>query len=199
MQEKGDVPKDWTSNIWITAKTRMEASKRYQMYDTFSHIALTWYSVCLLALSVFNEQLEDAAFGGYLHEMQIVLAICVLAATGVTWGLGFGRTAIRHEACYHELETILASKQGSEEKIEAYDLVKKKYPNHSTIDYHAVLFQRIALRGEHLSNDRGPISFGFGVSAAYLTLVVLGWVFRVIILSLPLMFGCVMYLAQLAN
>lgn len=144
----------------------MEASRRYGLYDMISHIILTCYSVLLVATAVFSKHLKEFVF---FDEIQIVLAVCVLAAGLVIWGLRFGQTSREHEECYHEMESILSSEQSNKEKLIEYDAVKKRFPNHKTHDYETVLFQKIVIEGKKLTDSYGDdISFGYKHIAKYI-------------------------------
>lgn len=160
---------DPTAKIWLTSRIRMEASARYYSYDTISHVMLTFYSILLLAGAVFSDSLKESAVGMFLDEILIVLAICILAANLMFWGLNYGRTARQHEECYLELERILSSKQSNEEKITEYHAVKKQFPNHKTRDYEKVLFRKIFLEKKNLTDSRGEkILFGCKRAVIYL-------------------------------
>ena len=147
-----------TENIWLTAKARMEAEKRFRIYDVVSHLVLIWYSLWLLCLTVFSKSFEPYVGNIGSDELAAFLSASVLVLSVATWGFKFGTKAALHRDCYLELEHLLTK---SENVGAQYAEIKKRYPNHSTFDVDTVLFRRIVIRREMLESEVGPITFGF--------------------------------------
>ncbi len=149
------------TNVWLTAKARMEAEKRLKLYDVVSHLVLIWYSLWLLCLTVFSKSFEPFVGAIGIGELATFLSASVLVLSVTTWGFKFGTKAALHRDCYLELERLLANSSADKDSDTEYAEIKKRYPNHSTYDLDAVFFRRILIRGEEIENSRGKVTFGF--------------------------------------
>ena len=157
---------DKYGNIWITSRTRMQSHARIKSYDLLSHVVLTFYSVTLLAFSVFADHLTNTHLGPYTSEVSIVLSLSVLCASLVIWGLKFSKTADEHRDCYLALQRLYEDHQAREDKAN-YIKILDRYPNHTDFDFETMLYRNIWRQGKTMDDRRGPISFGIGRVVSY--------------------------------
>ena len=128
---------------------------------TPSNLILIWYSLWLLCVSTFSKSIEVHLSSVDVGELSTFLSACVLVLSVTCWGFRFGARASEYRDCYLELEELLSSGKSSDEKQAKYSLLLKRYPNHSSYDRDAVLFQRIVQNGEKLTDNTGR-EVGFG-------------------------------------
>ncbi|MCB4458539.1 SLATT domain-containing protein [Leisingera sp. McT4-56] len=184
---------DPLGNIWITSRTRMVSHARYEFYDLLSHFVLTAYSVMLLGFSVFNPHMASTNIGPYTSEVAIVLSLCVLAASLVVWGLGFGKIAAKHRSCYLELHKLYDAQIENSEKLRHYHEILERFPNHSGFDQERMLFRKIVLTGGEVRNTEGRVSFGKLRTLKYCWSVALRWIAFLLLLLAPIIFMGILY------
>lgn len=142
---------DKYGNIWITSRTRMESHARFKSYDLLSHIVLTFYSVILLAFSVFSEHVAETSLGPYTSEVSIVFSLSVLCASLVIWGLKFGKTADEHRECYLALQRLYDDQTLRCDRAN-YHAILDRYPNQSDFDYETMLYRNVWYRRKKISD-----------------------------------------------
>ena len=194
-QEILDDGKDEFGNIWITSRTRMQAHARYERYDLISHVALTAYSVLLLAFSVFSDHLTLTKLGPFISEISIVLSLTVLCASLVTWGLKFGKTADQHKECYLALQRLYESFDENKDKGR-YSEILDKYPNHTEFDYESMLCRSVFVQGKKIRDRQGEVRVGF---LRWLRFVVIGLIrlfVGTVLLTLPLILLGILYVTS---
>jgi hypothetical protein len=183
---------DPTGNVWLTSKARMEAEGRFRRYDTYSHLLLAWYSLCLLFLAIFESSLHPNFVFLKNNELLIFLSVFILVISIFAMSQKYGEVAMKFRDCYLELDDILKTKNPQEIKF-LYPSILKKYPNHSSLDYRKVLFQRITLNGQKLKDEFGDIKFHKFEIFLYLLTVAYRRIFFILIFSLPLIAGALLY------
>lgn len=183
---------DEFGNIWITSRTRMQSHERFKKYDLLSHLVLTFYSVTLLAFSVFAEHLTDTNIGSYASEISIVLSLAVLCASLVIWGLKFSKTADEHRECYLALQRLYEDKEARVEKSN-YLQILDRFPNHSDFDFEAMLYRNIWLQSKTMEDRSGPIIYSRGRAAIYLVIYLIRIAAGLVLLLFPVLFLGLLY------
>ncbi|WP_430470827.1 SLATT domain-containing protein [Thalassospira lucentensis] len=126
--------------IWITAKTRMQAEKRYRLYDVVSHIYLCLLSFLAICLGVFSEYIHQDF---PLSEVSIVVSVFIFGASIIVFGFSFGESAVLQRECYLRLQKAEGEDEVEYEKLHnIYCDINSSYPNHSTADYEFFIVER---------------------------------------------------------
>lgn len=144
----------------------MQSHERFKNYDLLSHLVLTFYSVTLLAFSVFADHLTVTKIGPYASEVSIVLSLAVLCASLVIWGLKFSKTADDHRECYLALQRLYEDKEARVEKSN-YLQILDRFPNHSDFDFESMLYRNIWCQSKTMEDRKGPIKYSFVRAARY--------------------------------
>ena len=183
---------DEFGNIWITSRTRMQSHTRFKSYDLISHLVLTFYSVTLLAFSVFTEHLTETKIGPYTSEVSIVLSLAVLCASLVIWGLKFSKTADEHRECYLALQRLYEDKEARVENSN-YLQILDRFPNHSDFDFEAMLYRNIWCQSKAMEDRKGPIKYSLGRAARYWVASVIRKAAGAALLLFPVVFLGLLY------
>ena len=191
MSEIKLVGEKMSDNIWFTSKARMEAEKRFKMYDVVSHLILVWYSILLLFLTTFSTSFEPNVLAIDIGDLTTFLSACVLVFSVIIWGFKFGEKAALHRDCYLELEALLSRNHPNQQK--KYAEIMKRFPNHSPFDFNSVLFNRIKIKGENLTNNGVKVKFGFWQTVFYCLLWLRQKLVLLIIFCLPLILAYYLY------
>lgn len=142
------------SPIWLTAKTRMVAEKRLRLWAVVAHLALSWFSFCLIAASVW------AAFNDVdwrYNAANILLSVFVFGLTLILYGFRFEERAGQFRECYLKLQAIDRGSLADQQKLDKYHELLANYPNHSESDWDTVLFNSW-IGNYQLTNSSGLIS-----------------------------------------
>lgn len=173
----------------------MQSHARFSLYDLLSYIALTSYSVLLLAFSIFESHLSNTQIGPYTSEISIALSVSVLCASLVIWGLKFDKTANKHRQCYIELQKLYQDEQACNKNLEYYKILDE-YPNHSTFDYDKMLYTSIWCQGKVLINQQAVIKFGWKQFWLFWGNRILRLAIGTLIVLIPLLIMAVFYAAS---
>lgn len=120
--------------IWITSKTRMNAERRLRRYDRLSHLLVSYYSLLLILLFVFSDEIfRDESLS---QRVGLGLSIAVFVLTLILHGFHFGSTADKFRDCYLKLQKLL-SQDG--DVSDQYDDILQYYPNHEPRDYYDLI------------------------------------------------------------
>lgn len=140
------------NRIWLTSKTRMEAEKRYAMYDNVAHIILCVFSVSLIGLTVFSSRISENV---PLDAYAIWFSVWVITFSVVVFGFAFGKTSILHRECYIRLQKLYDSRADAKEIEHAYHDIISSYPNHSDTDFDRLILNRTLFHSAELTDPRG--------------------------------------------
>ncbi|MFZ2469318.1 MAG: SLATT domain-containing protein [Parvibaculum sedimenti] len=126
--------------IWTTYKCRMNAERRYRSYNLLSHLLTSYYSLLLIFLSIFSDQILSN------HQLAqglgIALSVAVFSLSLVLYGFHFSETADKHRECYLKLQGLYDG--GNPPELAAkYDEIKHQYPNHSPRDYRDLIVETV--------------------------------------------------------
>lgn len=141
------------NKIWLTSKSRIYAEVRFRRYAFVAHIALAWYSLFLICLTIFGENVGLEAH--VLSKLSIVLSVALLVGSVVLYGFGFEKTGAQHRECYLKLQRLLADdfEPNSLEMKRKYSEILDTYPNHSSFDFQEMVFDRTVLGRQSLVGE----------------------------------------------
>jgi hypothetical protein len=141
--------------IYLTYKTRMTTEARLRKTALISHILLSWYSACLIILSVIDISGKYA-----LANSGMISAGVSLVTFGLSlfiYGERYNERADQFKNCYLKLKHLYESNLKTDTKMQKYSEVLELYENQSDTDYDEMLFDA-CLRGQKLKNSTGPVS-----------------------------------------
>lgn len=168
--------------IWITAKSRMYAEKRFRTYDVLSHIYLCFLSFIAICLAVFSEFFAQIM---PLYQVSVVVSVFIFGASIVIFGFSFGELAVLHKQCYIRLQEIESDYSLSYDHLHAaYSKINSAYPNHSTADYEQFILERTLLHGRSVGQSfagTGEVNWTSFMLVKYFA----RWFGLLIVLSLP--------------
>lgn len=119
--------------IWITAKSRMLAERRYKTYEISSHLFLSYMSLLLIISTIFSTDLKGAVY--HFDQITICISLAIFAASLISYGFRFGETAAQFRECYLRLQQLEHQALDDAEIAERYFEILGSCPNHSTADY----------------------------------------------------------------
>lgn len=162
------------NRIWMTAKSRIHAEKRYRHYNIVSHIILVFLSIGVIGSTLLKGDLPPII---PLDELTILLSVFVMAATIVVFGFRFGEIATLHRECYLRLQSLLDRDETIDEFKRCYHEILGAYPNHASIDYESLVLDRTFLTKKNLKRlDGEPIDWDRRMLAKWLLHFVFLWI-----------------------
>ena len=142
------------SAIWLTAKTRMISERRLRRSALLSHLALTWFSFCLICESI---RLALYPGGQISLLLSLALSILVFALSLIFYGFRFEERAEHFRSCYLRLQKLNRNESSNQQKLNEYHRILEFFPNHSDADYDAMLVESWR-HGITPTNSKGQIS-----------------------------------------
>lgn len=135
--------------IWITSRVRMIAERKAIRNQNFSYIAVTYYSLFTVILSVFSKFYVQTY--SMLEEINLSASVVVLVASLVAGGFRFETRANIYRECYLKLQRLESRGLGDEEKLAEYLDILDIYPNHSEKDYYDLIINHTHWEGKNLN------------------------------------------------
>lgn len=146
------------NKIYLTSKTRMTAEARVRSTAATFHYLISWYSFCLIVLTIGQlSNRFDVPFGDLLA---VALSIALFALSLFVYGERYHERADQFRDCYLKLQELYTSNITAEEKMSSYARVLEQYENQRSYDYDAMLFDAW-IRGQKLQNASGNVSITF--------------------------------------
>jgi hypothetical protein len=140
--------------IYLTYKTRMTTEARLRKTALTSHVLLSWYSACLIILSVIEISSDFVVENSSMISAGVSLVTFALSL--FIYGERYSERADQFKGCYLKLQRLYESQMDAGEKMREYSDILENYENQSDNDYDNMLFDAF-LRGQSLSNARGPV------------------------------------------
>lgn len=129
-----------SDKIWITRKTRIFTEERFLKYSTVSQLLMTFYSLALVSLSIWNLQNNDAR----LNLVSAFASIVVLVLSVHITSQKYAERSIAMRNCYIKLDELYSKVKRAEssEDLEMLQNLEAEYTgllinieNHSESDY----------------------------------------------------------------
>jgi hypothetical protein len=140
--------------IYLTYKTRMTTEARLRKTALTFHLLLSWYSLCLIVLSVI-----DVSRRFEIESANIISACVSVAIFGLSlfiYGERYSERADEFKNCYLKLKSLYESSTHIEDKMIRYAGILAQYDNQSDEDYDEMLFDA-CMRGQELRNAHGSV------------------------------------------
>lgn len=174
---------DPTAKIYLTYKTRMLSEALAKSHARFYSALIPWYSFVLVAFSIAQ------GFGYYSGKDEgLLFAIASVGIFGLSLyinGRELWQRADDFRSCYLKLSRIYESEQTTPEKMAAYNQVLGDFENQTDADFDEMVFDAW-LRGQSLSNSRGPVSPTFTTGLKIVLQKVWRYSTRVVLVIAPL-------------
>ena len=140
--------------IYLTYKTRMTTEARLRKSAQTSHLLLSWYSACLIVLSIIN--ISGRFLVLYPDLISVAVSLVIFALSLFTYGERYNERADQFKNCYLKLKSLYEQELVIEQKMLRYSEVLEQYENQSDKDYDEMLFDSY-LRNQKLKNACGPV------------------------------------------
>lgn len=141
--------------IWITSRVRMIAERKAMRNQKVSYIAVTYYSLFTVVLSIFSNYYT----GPYpaLAQINLTASVVVLVASLVSGGFRFETSATFYRECYLKLQKLHGENLPPELKEEKYNEILWDYPNHSNKEYYDLIINHVYWEGKDLTNGKNEL------------------------------------------
>ena len=125
--------------IWKTSKSRMNMADRLKSYDMWSQFLIIYYSLCLIAVTIFD--MNDKEFDASVPTL--ILSIIVLVISVFIYAMDYGKRALETQKSYIEMQRKLSKidrlKDTKKLEEEYYNILDCS-ENHNNCDYLKVLY-----------------------------------------------------------
>lgn len=137
--------------IWITSRVRMIAERKALRNQNISYLAVTYYSVFSVIISIFESfySIQYTELG----KLNLASAVVVLVASLVAGGFRLEARASSFRECYLKLQKLYDEDLPDNEKKLRYRDILFDFPNHSNHDYTDLLVNHMVLEGKKLTNN----------------------------------------------
>lgn len=140
--------------IYLTYKTRMTTEARLRKTALICHILLSWYSLCLIILSLIEISNRFTIVDSNVVAGGVSVAIFGLSL--FIYGERYNERASEFKNCYLKLQYLYESSLSVQQKMKRYAEILEYYENQSDKDYDEMLFDAY-LRNQKLRNAAGPV------------------------------------------
>ncbi|WP_416409024.1 SLATT domain-containing protein [Agrobacterium rosae] len=143
--------------IWITSRVRMIAERKALQNQNISYLAVTYYSVFSVIISIFESfySIQYTELG----KLNLASSVVVLVASLVAGGFRLEARASSFRECYLKLQKLYDEDLPDKEKKLRYRDVLFDFPNHSNHDYTDLLVNHMVLEGKKLVNNGTPLQW----------------------------------------
>ena len=142
-----DSIKALSDKIWYTRKSRIQASQRLLMVESLSQIALYYYTLVILGLSIWSLTLHTGQYSS-IPLITVIASVVLFGLSIYIQSKKYGERANALKECYIELDALLLrvnalqERRGSLFLVQQLDNLQKEYnhlilhvENHTQIDY----------------------------------------------------------------
>lgn len=133
----------FSNNIWITRKSRINASERLNKNNFWSQIIVAYYSMCLIILTIID--IKDDNFN--FETLSLILSILIFTISIFIVSMNFKERSLILKTSYVKMSKLYWDILKKEDNEECYEDLKNQYntiieltEEHSTYDYLQVLF-----------------------------------------------------------
>ncbi|MGZ9719726.1 SLATT domain-containing protein [Rhizobium miluonense] len=172
--------------IWITSRVRMIAESKALRNQKFSYVAVTYYSLFTVILSIFSAYYTKSY--PLLEQINLSASVVVLVASLVAGGFRFEASASFYRECYLKLQRLHAEDLSPLDKSRQYNEILWDYPNHSNRDYYDFLVSQICFEGNKLKNGDHELNYTYCMLFSYLFRRVIYYGVLAILFFVPLLF-----------
>lgn len=164
----------------------MIAERKALRNQNVSYLAVTYYSVFTIVLSIF-ESYYSRPYPA-LEQINLSSSFVVLVASLVAAGFRLEAKAASYRECYLKLQRLYDEKLPDDEKKLKYRDILFDFPNHSDRDYRDLLVNHILLEGKELTNGGKKLRYTLFMLLSFIVRRGLYYVFLTILFLGPLLF-----------
>ncbi|WP_454849565.1 SLATT domain-containing protein [Rhizobium binxianense] len=172
--------------IWITSRVRMIAERKSLRNQNISFLAVTYYSVFSVILSIFNDY-YDKPYPA-LNEINLSASIVVLVASLVAAGFRLEARAGAFRECYLKLQRLYDEELSEAQKKMKYREIMLDFPNHSPRDYADLLVNHILLEEKELTSGGKTSMYTRFMAISFFTRNLLYWMMLAVLFLGPVIF-----------
>ncbi len=190
---EGTAKSSINDTIWITSRVRMIAERKALRNQNVSFLAVTYYSLFSVILSIF----DDFYVNPYpaLNDINLASSVVVLIASLVAAGFRLEARASAFRECYLKLQSLYDEELADHEKRTKYREIMMDFPNHTPKDYTDLLVNHIMLENKTLRSGDSKLDYNCLMAASFFSRAILYWglvsflfLAPLVILILPLSF-----------
>jgi hypothetical protein len=135
----------------------MIAERKALRNQNISYLAITYYSVFSVILSIFGSFYSVPY--PELDKLNLASSVVVLVASLVAAGFRMEARAASYRECYLKLQKLHDEDLQDQDKKLRYRDILVDFPNHSNHDYTDLLVNHIVLEGKELTNRGEPLNW----------------------------------------
>lgn len=172
--------------IWITSRVRMIAERKALRNQNMSYLAVTYYSVFSVIISIFESfySIQYTELG----KLNLASSVVVLVASLVAGGFRLEARASSFRECYLKLQKLYDEDLPDHEKKLRYRDVLFDFPNHSNHDYTDLLVNHMVLEGKKLVNNGTPLEWTWFQFLSFFGRRVVYWLVVLVLFLVPVAF-----------
>ena len=132
----------FSNNIWITRKSRINASERLNKNDFWSQVLIAYYSICLITLTIVD--IKDDNFN--METLSLILSILILTISIFIVSMNFKERSLILKTSYVKMAKLYRDVLKKEKDNANYEDLENQYntiveltENHSPYDYMELL------------------------------------------------------------
>ncbi|NEJ82435.1 SLATT domain-containing protein [Rhizobium leguminosarum] len=182
------IPSPSTINdtIWITSRVRMIAERKALRNQNISYLAVTYYSVFSVILSIF-ESFYSVPYPE-LGKLNLASSVVVLVASLAAGGFRMEARAASFRECYLKLQKLYDEDLPDQDKKLRYRDILLDFPNHSNHDYTDLLVNHMVLEGKELTNHGKPLKWTWFQFVSFFGRRILYWSIIAALFLVPVAF-----------
>ncbi|WP_346897587.1 SLATT domain-containing protein [uncultured Roseibium sp.] len=172
--------------IWITSRVRMIAERKALRNQNASFLAVTYYSLFSVILSIFSGFYSKLYAA--LDDIILSSSVVVLVASLVAAGFRLQDKASAFRECYLKLQSLYDEELSDQEKKGKYREIMMDFPNHAPKDYADLLVNHIFLEGKSLTSGGKELKYTKIMFVSFFLRAALYWGMLAILFLGPVLF-----------
>lgn len=164
----------------------MIAERKALRNQNISYLAITYYSVFSVILSIF-ESFYSVSYPE-LGKLNLASSVVVLVASLVAAGFRLEARAASFRECYLKLQKLYDEDLPDRDKKLRYRDILLDVPNHSNHDYTDLLVNHMVLEGKELTNHGKPLKWTWFQFFSFFSRRILYWSITSALFLVPVAF-----------
>lgn len=134
----------FSDKVWITRKSRINASERFKKNDLISQILIAYYSFFIIVITIVDIKNDNLNF----EILTLILSILILIVSIFIFAMNYKERASVLQTSYVLMSKLYEKIKEKENKKDKYDELRNQYDmivslteNHSSSDYLEVMYE----------------------------------------------------------
>lgn len=134
----------FSDKVWITRKSRINASERFKKNDLISQILIAYYSFFIIVITIVDIKNDNLNF----EILSLILSILILIVSIFIFAMNYKERALVLQTSYVLMSKLYEKIKEKENKKDKYDELRNQYDmivslteNHSSSDYLEVMYE----------------------------------------------------------